>query len=129
MIVRRLEDIIGTEKEVGSKELGWTSRRLLLKGDQMGFSLHDTLIHPGVPLHLHYKHHLEAVYCIEGKAKITDLATKETHRLVPGTVYALNDNDDHILEAEVESRFVCVFNPPVRGDEVHREDGSYAASD
>lgn len=129
MIVRRLEDIIGTEKEVGGKELGWTSRRLLLKGDQMGFSLHDTLIHPGVPLHLHYKHHLEAVYCIEGKAKITDLATKETHPLVPGTVYALNEHDAHILEAEVESRFVCVFNPPVRGDEVHQKDGSYAASD
>jgi L-ectoine synthase len=91
----------------------------------MGFSLHDTLIHPGVPLHLHYKSHLEAVYCIEGKATIRDLGTNQTHSLAPGTVYALDQNDEHILTAEVESRFVCVFNPPVVGDEVHDSDGAY----
>lgn len=127
MIIRKLKELLGTDMEVGGKELGWTSRRLLLKGDKMGFSLHDTLIEPNHPLHLHYQHHLEAVYCIEGKAKITDLATGETHELEPGTVYALNDNDKHILEAEVLSRFVCVFNPPVVGDEVHNDDGAYPA--
>lgn len=129
MIIRKLEDLLSTDKEVGGKELGWTSRRLLLKADGMGFSLHDTLIHPGKPLHLHYKHHLEAVYCIEGKATIQDLSTNETHELEPGTVYALDKHDDHILTAVVESRFVCVFNPPVVGNEVHREDGSYAPAD
>lgn len=129
MIVRKLSDIVSTDREVGGEDLGWTSRRLLLKGDNMGFSLHDTLIHPGKPLHLHYQNHLEAVYCIEGKAKITDLATNEVHELEPGTVYALDKNDKHILESEVLSRFVCVFNPPVRGDEVHDETGAYPASD
>jgi L-ectoine synthase len=129
VIVRRLEDIVGTEKEVGGDSLGWTSRRLLLKGDGMGFSLHDTLIHPRTPLHLHYKHHLEAVYMIEGKAKIRDSKSGDTHELLPGTVYALNGHEEHVLEAEVLSRFVCVFNPPVLGNEVHREDGSYVASE
>lgn len=125
MIVRRLSEILSTEREVGGEALGWTSRRLLLKGDGMGFSLHDTLIHPGKPLHLHYKHHLEAVYCIEGKARVTDLAHNEVHLLEPGTMYALDQHDDHILEAEVPSRFVCVFNPPVVGGEVHDASGSY----
>src|SRR5690606_3236151 len=109
MLIRKLKEIIGTDKEVGSESLGWTSRRLLLASDNMGFSLHDTLIHPGVPLELHYQHHLEAVYCIEGKATIKDLATGETHSLEPGTVYALNNHDKHILTSEVLSRFVCVF--------------------
>lgn len=125
MLVRRLSDLLGTDKEVGGEDKGWTSRRLLLKDDKMGFSLHDTLIHPNKPLHLHYKHHLEAVYCIEGKAKLTDLATKEVHELTPGTVYALDSHDEHILEAQVLSRFVCVFNPPVTGREVHDESGAY----
>lgn len=106
---------------------GWTSRRLLLAGDKMGFSMHDTLIHPGVPLHLHYKHHLEAVYCIEGKAKITEKESGRVHQLSPGVLYALNAHDAHVLEAEVESRFVCVFNPPVTGAEVHDETGAYPA--
>jgi L-ectoine synthase len=127
MIVRKLKELLGTDKDVGGKELGWSSRRLLLKSDGMGFSLHDTLIYPDHPLHLHYQHHLEAVYCIEGRAKITDLASGKVHDLEPGTVYALDQHDKHVLEAEVLSRFVCVFNPPVVGDEVHNEDGAYPA--
>ncbi len=125
MLVRHLKDIVGTERDVGAKELGWTSRRLLLAGDGMGFSLHDTLIHPGVPLHLHYKHHLEAVYCIEGRATLSDLETGETHVLEPGALYALDQHDRHVLEAQVLSRFVCVFNPPVTGQEVHDDTGAY----
>lgn|SRR5690606_17391799 len=129
MIISRLNDTLGTRREVGSPNLGWTSRRLLLKGDGMGFSLHDTLIYPGVVLHLHYKHHLEAVYCIEGRATVTDLSTKQKHDILPGTLYALNEHDEHLLEAHVESRFVCVFNPPVQGDESHDSTGAYPASD
>ncbi|MEX0791945.1 MAG: ectoine synthase, partial [Pirellulaceae bacterium] len=45
MIVRSLKDTIGTDREV--KGGNWTSRRLLLRDDKMGFSLHDTIIHAG----------------------------------------------------------------------------------
>lgn len=37
--------------------------RLLLKNDGMGFSFHITTIHPGARLKMHYRNHLEAVYC------------------------------------------------------------------
>lgn len=127
MIVRRLEEILGTERDV-DHEL-WNSRRLLLAEDGMGFSLHDTIIRPGGPLHLHYKHHLEAVYCIEGRGTVKTLSDGKVHRIEPGTVYALDQHDDHILEAEEQMRMVCVFNPPLTGAEVHREDGSYAPAD
>ncbi|HEX6928847.1 MAG TPA: ectoine synthase [Gammaproteobacteria bacterium] len=131
MIVRKLNDLIGTDKEVGGKDLGWTSRRLLLKGDGMGYSLHDTVIHEGAELEMHYRNHLEAVYLIEGKGEITDVATGETHRLEKDTVYALNSNDRHVLRANrgTHMRMVCVFNPPVSGTEVHDASGAYPLPD
>lgn len=127
MIVRDLADIVGTEREVGGASVGWTSRRLLLAEDGMGFSLHDTIIHPGMPLRLHYRHHLEAVYCVEGKATLLDIKKNVEHSLRPGVVYALSEHDEHVLTAQEPSRFVCVFNPPVTGREVHDETGAYPA--
>ncbi|MDG6777472.1 ectoine synthase [Thiomicrorhabdus sp. zzn3] len=130
MIVRNLyDDIIGTEADVDSKQ--WNSRRLLLAKDGMGFSLHDTLIKEGEDLHLWYKNHLEAVYCIEGEGEIVEKKDGTVHPIREGTVYALNEHDQHILRANkgVAMRMVCVFNPPVTGREVHDEDGSYSLPD
>ncbi|MGM0443384.1 MAG: ectoine synthase [Fibrobacterota bacterium] len=126
MIVRTLkDDVLGTDREVKDPEGGWTSRRLSLKDDNMGFSFHDTLIHPGHDLHLWYKNHLETVYCVQGRGEIKDLATGEVHPIENGTIYLLNNHDRHILRAFEEMRLICGFNPPVTGREVHDEDGSY----
>lgn len=62
MIVRHLNDIIGTDREVNAPNGNWTSRRLSLKDDNMGFSLHDTLIHKGTETYIWYKNHLEVLY-------------------------------------------------------------------
>lgn len=91
----------------------------------MGFSLHDTVIAAGAKLRMHYRNHLEAVYCIEGRGRITDQGTGRTHAIEPGTVYALDQHDEHVLETDTEMRFVCVFNPPLTGTEVHDADGAY----
>jgi L-ectoine synthase len=127
MIVRTLDEIVGTDRDVDAE--GWNSRRLLLANDGMGFSMHDTLIKPGHDLHLHYKHHLEAVYCIEGKGSIETVSDGKRWEISAGTIYALNEHDKHVLRAEEQMRMVCVFNPPVTGREVHRADGSYAPAD
>ena len=125
MIVRKLKDIIGTEADVDTE--GWTSRRLILKKDGMGYSVHDTIIKEGAELKMWYKNHLEAVYLTEGAGEIEDLKTGEVHALEKDTIYALNDHDRHILRANkgTHMRMVCVFNPPVTGNEVHDEDGAY----
>lgn len=123
MIVRRLEDLIGTERDVEGPT--FRSRRLLLAGDRMGFSLHDTVLHAGTETHIWYRHHLEAVYCIEGEAEIVELPDGPTHRIEPGTMYALDGHEEHLLRALSDFRVVCVFTPPLTGREVHREDGSY----
>ncbi|NIQ00117.1 MAG: L-ectoine synthase [Nitrospinaceae bacterium] len=123
MIVRKLANIVGTEREVGTAS--WTSRRLLLKTDRLGFSMHDTEVQAGSEIYMWYKYHLEAVYCVEGEGEVEDLEDKKRHPITPGTLYALNQNDKHILRAKTRLRLVCVFNPPLNGNEVHDEEGVY----
>jgi len=127
MIVRRLLEIVGSPRDVSGET--WTSRRLLLAHEGMGFSLHDTLIHAGTETRMHYKHHLEAVYCVEGEGTLEDLETGTTHTITPGTMYALIGHERHVLRATTEMRMICVFNPPVTGREVHGDDGAYPPSD
>ncbi|WP_341643406.1 ectoine synthase [Thauera sp. SDU_THAU2] len=129
MIVKHLDDILGTAADVDAD--GWTSRRLIYKQDGMGYSVNDTIIKAGAELEMEYRNHLETVYCIEGEGEITDLATGLTHSIRPGTLYALNDHDRHVLRANkgVPMRMVCVFNPPLTGREVHDESGAYALAD
>lgn len=127
MIVRDLNEAKDTERRVDSN--GWHSIRLLLKDDKMGFSFHITTIYEGAELEMHYKNHLESVYCISGKGSLEDLATGEVHQICSGVMYALNKNDKHILRGETEMVMACVFNPPVTGREVHDETGAYPAED
>lgn len=126
MIIRDLTKARATEREVSDAR--WTSIRLLLRDDGMGFSFHVTIVEAGSEHRFHYKNHLESVFCMAGEGSITDLASGETHAIRPGVLYALDRHDDHVLRATSELHLACVFNPPVTGNEVHRADGSYAAA-
>lgn len=128
MKVVRLQDLIGTEREVKG-EAGWTSVRFLLKKDGMGFSFHETTFPPGLEVEMWYKNHLEAVYCYQGKGLLTNRETGESFVIEPGTLYALDNHDQHTLRADEELKLVCAFSPPVTGREVHDEDGSYTLDD
>lgn len=123
MIVRSLADIKGTAQDVVTPN--WASRRLLLERDGMGFSLHETTIFAGTETHIHYQHHLEAVYCVEGEGEVETVADGKVHVIRPGVLYALDRHDEHYLRARSEMRMICVFNPPLTGREVHDESGVY----
>lgn len=123
MIVRRLQDIQGSDRDVKAKT--WESRRLILKDDGVGFSLHDTVMYAGTVTDMWYKHHIEAVYVIEGEAMLTNRETGETHRITPGTLYLLDQHDRHRVEVKQDLRVICVFNPPCTGQETHDEEGAY----
>lgn len=125
MLIRRLADMIGTDRDVAPDNQQWVSRRLLLAKDGMGFSMHETLIYAGYNNYFHYANHLEAVYCVAGKGEIEDMATGVITPIEDGTLYALNNHDKHYLRATEEMRLICVFNPPVTGREVHDENGVY----
>ncbi len=130
MIVRKIDDIIDTEREVYAPNGNWVSRRLLLKEDNMGFSFHETVIFKGTETRIWYKNHVEAVYCVEGEGEVETIRDGKVYPIRPGTLYALDKHDQHYLRARgSDLRLLCVFNPPLVGDEVHDEEGSYPEGD
>ncbi|MDT8272850.1 MAG: ectoine synthase, partial [Desulfomonilia bacterium] len=56
MLVRTLDEIRGTSREVFAENNNWASARLLLKDDNMGFSLHETTIFANTQTLIWYKH-------------------------------------------------------------------------
>jgi L-ectoine synthase len=123
MIVRRLDDVAGTPRDV--RAATWRSKRLLVADDGVAFSFHETVIDARSETTMWYRHHVEAVYCIQGRGRLVDLATDTTYELAPGTLYVLDGHERHRLEADTEMRMLCVFDPPVQGHEVHDETGAY----
>ena len=123
MIVRTLQQAARSERRIVSDN--WESIRLLLESDGMGFSLHITTIHAGTTTPMWYRHHLEAVLCIAGEGEVETLDGDEVYPIRPGTVYALDRHDKHVLRAKTAMRLVCVFNPPLKGKEVHDPSGGY----
>ncbi|HEX7036304.1 MAG TPA: ectoine synthase [Pseudomonadales bacterium] len=125
MLIRDLNEAQDTARH--TKTGNWDSVRLLLASDGMGFSFHITTLYAGTETHMWYKHHVESVYCISGRAEIEDKTTGRRYALRPGMLYALDQHDRHVLRVGPDEDFVCacVFNPPLRGTEVHDEDGAY----
>ena len=123
MLSKRLEDILGSDREVCGEN--WSSRRLLLRSDGMGFSMHDTLIHAGTETLIWYRNHLEAVYCIEGEGEVETTSDGVKHPICAGTIYALDQHDRHVLRAFSQMRMICVFTPALTGRETHDAEGVY----
>lgn len=124
MKIVKINQLINTDREV--KGVGFTSIRALLEKDKMGFSLHKTIIPKGGPYHWHYKNHLEACYCIQGKGIIKDLNTGFEDIITQDVVYVLDNHDNHTFEALEDTILISIFNPPVKGTETHNQDGSYS---
>ena len=125
MIVRTTAEITGTEREVADPKGNWVSKRIVLGGDHVGFSFHETTINAGSVNEFHYANHVEAVWLVEGEGTLLDRETGETYPLAPGTMYLLNGHECHTVTATTQMRMLCVFNPPVVGTEVHDENGVY----
>jgi L-ectoine synthase len=128
MIVRTLEEILKSDQNVESEN--WASRRFLVKKDGMGFSLSETIVYPGTETEIQYKNHFEACYCVEGTGEIEALEPEpKVYPIRPGTIYALDKHDKHVLRARERMRLICVFHPALTGQEVHDADGSYPLLD
>ena len=128
MIVTSVDEKRATDLHVRGE--GWSSTRLLVRGDGLDYSLNDTYVDEGVEMRLHYKNHVETNYCVSGAGEVVDLATGQVHAIGPGSVYTLDKHDEHIVRAGKGGlHFVCVFTPPLEGHETHGSDGSYPAAD
>ncbi|AQA23556.1 ectoine synthase family protein [Rhodococcus sp. MTM3W5.2] len=111
MIVRTTEEITGTERDITSADGNWRSKRIVLGGDRVGFSFHETTIRAGSVNEFHYANHVEAVWLIEGEGILTDLDNGVVHQLGPGSMYLLDGHERHRVEPVTEMRMLCVFNP------------------
>ncbi|SES07078.1 ectoine synthase [Actinokineospora terrae] len=123
MIVRTLAEITDTDRDVKTEH--WRSKRIVLAGDGVGFSVHETVLEPGAVNDFWYANHIEAVFVVEGDGELLDKETGATHPLAPGSIYVLDGNERHQLRPRTRMRTLCVFNPPVTGREVHDENGVY----
>lgn len=122
MIVKTLQDVMSTKGEVHGDK--WHSMRLLHAEDGMGVTLADGVLEAGFEMVLWQKNHLEACYCIEGEGTVEELDTGTVHRIRPGTLYAMNNHDRHLIRITKRARLICTFVPALTGEEVHDEDGS-----
>jgi L-ectoine synthase len=122
MIIRKLADVKTVEWGNG------LSRRFLLEADGMGYSVTDTVVWKGTRSLLEYKNHLETCYCIAGKGHVEDMFGR-VFPIEPGVIYALDKHDAHYLVASPNEdlRLVCVFTPPLRGDERHNLTGEQSS--
>jgi len=126
MIVVTSQEMAGSARDVSGP--GWQSKRMIVREHGMGHSVHETRVLEGAELHLHYKNHFESNYCISGEGEVEHKVTGEVFPIKPGTIYSLNENDPHILRAtKGDLLLVCVFTPPLSGNETHKADGSYAS--
>ena len=104
------------------------SIRMLTSDDRLGFSFNSVYLNQGVELDLWYRYHWEANLVLSGELEVTDISSGERHTITPGGVYCVGPEDRHHLLASSDVHLVAVFNPPLRGDEVHDSDGAYPAS-
>lgn len=125
MKVITFDEIAGTEREVHCPNGGFISYRYLLESDGMGYTVTRTFIPKGMPQTWHYTRHLESCYCVSGEAVVASIETGATFSILPGTLYALDNHDRHLFMAYEDTTLICVFNPPLKGREVHGKDASY----
>lgn len=127
MKIIRFKELVNTTREVISPNKDFTSYRYLLQKDEMGYTVTKTVIPKNNPVKKwHYKNHLEACYCITGKGLLSNLDTGESYVIKKDDLYVLDKHDCHTFKAIEKTTLICIFNPPLKGQEVHDEEGNYA---
>lgn len=125
MKIVKAKNVLNTNLDV--KFTGGHSLRMAIASDGLGFSVNKTIIPKcNKPHNWHYKHHLEACYCIEGEGLITDLDTNEKMYIEKDTLYILNKHENMTFQALTDVVLISVFNPPLKGHETHDENGNYS---
>jgi L-ectoine synthase len=128
MLVTTLADVEAAGRLKSQRDGAILSARYLTAAHGMGFSLHLNRSAKVPPVPLWYKNHWEANYILTGEAEIVDLDTANTLNLGPGEAYQVGPKDRHTFGVPREASHISVFCPPLKGDEVHDEDGAYAAN-
>lgn len=103
---------------------GGNSYRVVLERDNLGFAMMETRIDKGIHK-WEYKNHKEACMCISGYGYLHDLTNGEVKPIYKGVTYLVDNHQPHLFEAITKVVLVSVFNPPLKGNETHDENGNY----
>jgi len=128
MLVMHVDELraAGLEKVVAGGSA--RSIRALTQKHQLGFTLCDVRLQAGNRTELWYKHHWEANIVLDGQGTVTDLSTDQSWPLSPESVYIVGPDDRHSVESETNLHLLSLFNPPLKGDERHDEEGTLPPS-
>ena len=126
MIVRTIDEIAGTERDVSGE--GWRSRRLIRRDDGVEHSVHYTEITAGAEQHLWYKNHYETNFCVSGEGEVVDVATGRRTRSAPARSTCSTSTTATSSARTPTWCSLCTFWPALSGDETHDADGSYLPS-
>ncbi len=105
MIVKTLEDVVGTKGDVHRDKRH--SLRLLHEEDGMGVALTDSILEAGFQTDLWPKNHFEACYCLEGEGTVEELDNGTVHEIKAGTLYAMDGHDRYRIRARTRMRVIC----------------------
>lgn len=125
MIIRGIEDLKESGMIVDCPKGAFRSHRYLTEKDGLGYTITKTVIPTGDAHHWHYKKHLESCLCVSGSGIVVNKETGEKRWIHPWDMYSLDKHDSHTFQAIEDTVLICVFNPPLTGNEVHKDDGSY----
>ncbi len=114
MCFRDRKDIVGTPRDV--KNVNYRTLRLLLATDDVPVSLTDIVLNPGIEDIYGYADRTEIAYCIEGRATSRDLKTNVAQDIYPGVLWVAPNSRFSFLAHE-PTRLICVFYPPLEGNE------------
>ena len=101
--------------------------RLILAEDQAGFSISEVKVTRPMDVVLQYKHHIEANIFLSGGGTVENLSSGEIFEVHAGVTYIVFPQDRHRVKLSAGTRLICVFNPPLKGDENHNQEGGYEA--
>ena len=113
--VIRKEAVRGTSRHVRTH--AYETFRFLLASDDVGATVTDIVLAPGVEEVYGYDRQIEIAYCLEGRAQMTDLGTNAVHLVEPGTLWVSRKGERFRFVASQPTRLICVFVPPFSGEE------------
>ena len=114
MRVIRKDELNGSSRRIQNDN--YTTTRFLLASDQAGVSLTDIVLMPGIREAYGYAALTESAYCLEGEATVTEAAGKR-EAITPGTMWVAEPGETFRFVAIRPTRLICVFTPPLEGDE------------
>lgn len=123
IVVKHKADLQGTSRAIDTP--AYATTRFLLREDGIGFTLTDVTIKEKTDVVIQYKHHVEAVYCLEGEATVFEFATGRSFPVRPGTCYAMAKHERHRFTCEGPVRLISIFVPALVGAETWDADGSF----